>query len=512
MKSFTYQPTLRPALPCVYGPLDYREQRALFERIDLILSCSGLEQEFINLALTDRQINVEKTSAKSLGRFARMSVLALRSNIARKLIGLGHRDFCARLADSSLLQWFLHVGEIDAVTVFAKSSSDRFGKWVSEQSVRIINEKFNALLAASNSHVIGVQTPSVAFGLPTPISFDDVYFDSTCLKADIHFPIDWVLLRDAARTLMKATTLIRKHGLKNRMPQEPLEFLSDMNTLCMKMTAKGKSSDSRKQRKKVLREMKSLEKRIARHATSHLEALKTRRHESDLSEAQAQQIIERMENVLRQLPAAMKQAHERMIGGRQVANGEKILSLYDDSINVIKRGKAGAAVEFGNKLWLGENADGIIVDYMVYQDNPSDSALIKPALMRLVDDQKMDVKNVWGDRGLASKTNSAMLEQREIRNGLCPRDVSELSEKLASEPGFREGLKRRAGTEARIGIFRNVFCGRPLLAKGFKNRELAVGWATLTHNLWVVARMAEAEKKRKEAQEEKPGPPQARAA
>ena len=41
------------------------------------------------------------------------------------------------------------------------------------------------------------------------------------------------LLRDATRTLMKATHLIRKHGLKHRMPQEPLEFLSEMNTLCM---------------------------------------------------------------------------------------------------------------------------------------------------------------------------------------------------------------------------------------------------------------------------------------
>ena len=72
-----------------------------------------------------------------------------------------------------------------------------------------------------------------------------------------------------------------------------------------------------------------------------------------------------MENVLHQLPAAMKQARERMIGERQVANGEKILSLYDDSIDVINRGKAGATVEFGNKLWLGENADGIIVDYKI---------------------------------------------------------------------------------------------------------------------------------------------------
>ena len=66
MCSFTYQPALRPALPCAYGPLDYREQRALFERIDLILSCSGLEQKFINLALADRQINTKTTSVKFL--------------------------------------------------------------------------------------------------------------------------------------------------------------------------------------------------------------------------------------------------------------------------------------------------------------------------------------------------------------------------------------------------------------------------------------------------------------
>lgn len=513
MHSFTYQPALRPALPCVYGPLDYREQRALFERIDLILTSSGLEQDFINLALAQHQVDIDSTTAKRLERFARYSVLALRSNIARMLTGLGHRDFCSRLADSPLLQWFLHVGEVDSVKAFSKSSSDRFGQWVSEQSLRTINEKFNSLLAAVDSPNGGEsQTPSAAFGLPEPVIFDDIYFDSTCLKADIHFPIDWVLLRDAARTLMKATVLIRKHGLKNRMPQEPLDFLSEMNTLCMKMTAKRHSADSSKQRKKVLREMKTLEKRIAAHAKAHLEALKTRRHETRLSEAQAQQIICRVENVLDQLPAAVKQAHERMIGGRRIANEEKILSLYDDSVNVIKRGKAGAAVEFGNKLWLGENADGIIVDYKLYQDNPSDSTLAKPAIQRLVDDQKMAIKNVWGDRGLTSKSNSEMLERRGIRDGFCPRDVSELSEKLANDPGFREGLKRRAGTEARIGIFRNVFLGRPLLAKGFKHRALAVGWAALTHNLWVVARMAEAEKKRKEAQEQTARPQRARAA
>lgn len=258
--------------------------------------------------------------------------------------------------------------------------------------------------------------------------------------------------------------------------------------------------------------MKDLEKRIAAHARAHVQILKTRRAKTDLSAAQARIIIDRIEDVLVRLPAAVKQARERIIGRRRVASEDKILSLYDESINVIKRGKAGAQVEFGNKLWLGETHEGIIVDYRVYQDNPADTALIKPALERIVDRQRSAIGNVWGDRGLASKPNTNLLAERGIGNGLCPRNVGELADKLANQEGFREGLKRRAATEGRIGVFKNVFLGGRLLVKGFEHRQLAVGWAVLTHNLWVVARMAEAEKKRKEDQEQKDGIPSARAA
>ena len=512
MNTITYQPALRPALPCVYGPLDYREQRALFQQIDTILSASGLEGEFINLNLAERRVDTEKSTVARLERFAKYSVLALRSNIARTLTGLDHRDFAIRLADSALLQWFLQVGEMGDIKTFSKSTSDRLSRWAGEQTVRTINEKLTALLAASEPQGGELDPPATAFGLTEPIKFDDIYFDSTCVKANIHFPIDWVLLRDAARTLMKATVLIRKHGLKHRMPQEPLAFLSDMNTLCMKMTAKSRAVDGKKHRKKVLREMKALEKRIAAHARAHVTILKARRQETDLTEPLAQLIIDRIENVLEQLPAAIKQAHERIIGGRQVSSEDKIISLYDDEINVIARGKAGARVEFGNKLWLGETREGIIIDYQFYQDNPSDSSLVKPAIERLIDQQQITPGNVWGDRGVASKSNSKLLEKRGIGNGLCPRNVSDLADKLATREGFREGLKRRAATEGRIGIFKNVFLGRPLLAKGFGHRQLAVGWSVLTHNLWVVARMAAAEKKRKEDEEKKTGTAIARAA
>lgn len=425
MSIITYQPALRQALPNIYGPLEYREERAMYERIDHLLSVSGIK-------------------------------------------------------------------------VFAKSTSDRFTRWVSEAGLRRINERLTALLGAA-APLTGLpgETPAIRFGLPAAITCDEVFFDSACLKAHSHFPVDWVLLRDASRTLMRATVLIRKAGLKTRMPQEPLEFLSDMNTLCMKMSASRRAVDGRKRRKKVLREMKALERRIAGHARAHLEALRTCREETDLTAGQAQVIIGRMEGVLEQLPAAIKQAHERIIGERKVDNKDKILSLYDDSINVIVRGKAGAEVEFGNKLWLGETKEGLIVDYKLYEDNPSDSALVKPAIQRLVVEQDLAIKHAWGDRGLASKLNKEILDSLGIRDGLCPRDVAGLAKRpVDEEPGFRAGLKRRAGTEARIGIFKNVFMGRPAPAKGFAHREQAVGWAVLTHNLWVVARLAEAECKR----------------
>lgn len=57
------------------------------------------------------------------------------------------------------------------------------------------------------------------------------------------------------------------------------------------------------------------------------------------------------------------------------------------------------------------------------------------------------------------------------------------------EAHFVSLQRRRSQTEGRIAIFKNGFLGRPLLAKGFEHRELAVSWQVLTHNLWVLARL-----------------------
>ena len=117
-----------------------------------------------------------------------------------------------------------------------------------------------------------------------PVSVETVFLDSTAVELDIHHPVDWVLLRDATRTLMKATLCIRRAGLKERMPQSPEEFMREMNTLCMAMSAQRRQKDSKKQRKRILRSMKKLTKQVGAHAKAHLEALQTRREETALRE------------------------------------------------------------------------------------------------------------------------------------------------------------------------------------------------------------------------------------
>ncbi|HRY46612.1 MAG TPA: hypothetical protein P5186_01075 [Candidatus Paceibacterota bacterium] len=58
---------------------------------------------------------------------------------------------------------------------------------------------------------------------------------------------------------------------------------------------------------------------------------------------------------------------------------------------------------------------------------------------------------------------------------------------------FVRWQRRRAQTEGRIGILKNQFLGRSRRAKGIEHRELAVSWAGLAHNLWVLARMPNGE-------------------
>jgi hypothetical protein len=472
---------LRPRLPIIVGNVDYLTLCRRLEQIESLLQASGLEADFVEQALQDwlkPKPASRPPTARQQQQFQLRSRRALRCTILRTLLQEDYRGFSCALAGSPLYQWFCLVDALDEVRVPSKSELQRFAHWLEAAQMRQMIERL--LLAGMD--------PVGPLDLKEPVSLEEYFVDTTALKANVHFPVDWVLLRDATRTLMKAVTLIRREGLKARM-EPPAEFLRRINRLCIEMTHSRRKPESRKERKRVLRGMKKLVKVVGRHARKHRDLLDQEWKKTDWTRRQAEQVLGRIDQVLELLPRAQKQAHERIIGERKVDNAEKILSLYEPNIQVLVRGKAGAEVEFGNKLLLGENRQGIILDYHLWPESvPADASVLVESLERVVVGLKRKMGAVGSDRGFASKANSGGLAWAEIFDGLCPKSPAALKERM-KEPRFVRMQKRRSQTEARISILQRGFLGRPMRAKGFAHRELAVAWGVLTHNLWMLARL-----------------------
>jgi len=502
MRIVSYQPELSPALRVVVGNVDYSEFRKILERIEQLLVVSGIEAEFVRSHMEaytkDAAAYAErmgkpprKIKAKERDHVQKHAVKALRCNVVRELTGESNRGLSIRMADSELLQWFCRIDRVDVVRVPSKSALDRYEKLVPETVVRELVDQLNGVAASTGEE--GQST----LDLEQPLDIDALFLDTSCVKANIHFPVDWVLLRDATRTLMKAVALIRRHGLKNRMG-EPAAFIRDINRLSIEMTHTRRRSDSNKARKRVLRSMKKLMKKIDLHAQKHRDLLANERERTNLTEGEAAAIIKRIDGVRALLPKAIKQAHERIIGGRQVSNEEKILSLYEPDVHVLVRGKAGAEVEFGNTLLLAEQRQGVIVDWKLIKDQaPADSKMVPDCLARFEDVFGSMPNGMAGDRGFDSKRNRKRLEKAGVYNAICPRSVADLRERM-KEDEFARLQTRRAQTEPRIAIFKNGFLGRPMRSKGFVHRENRVAWAVLAHNLWVLARLPRAEEQAEE--------------
>ncbi len=473
-----FQPELRPELPEINGAKDYREFRATLEEMDRILTKTGAEQQFILKYINKLDSDL---SGKSFQFHYRTARLALRYSILLGITNESFRVLSRHVADSILFQWFTSTASVDKADPVSKSSVERFEKMFDQDEITELIHNINRAVAdESMAKELLYQN--------TALKFDAIFADTTCVKADIHFPVDWVLLRDAVRTLVKAIIIIRHHGIKYRI-KDPLHFLGDINKLCMEMTQARKKYGAKKMRKKTFRRMKTLVKIIEKHANNYYRELEARWQETDWSEIEAQVVLNRMKNILDQLPQAVKQAHERIIGERRVANKDKILSLYDPDVRVLVRGKSGAEVEFGNALYLAEQLDGLIVDWKFIQEQPPADSKLTPESIERITREYGSPGSYTGDRGFDSPGNRLDLEELSVINAICPRSVPLMIEKLEDDI-FCCLQKRRAGTEARIGIFKNAYLGKPLRSKGFKNRQIRIEWSVLTHNLWKLATMA----------------------
>ena len=487
-ETIAIQSWLRPALTHVGANKDYALFREQLEGVDGLLRGSHLEAMAMDFAV----VGFEGASVREQRARKRFALKALRVETLRMMLGNpAYRPFSRTVAASDLMADFCGVRRLDGIRGLSKSVLERASKFFTAEQVRWMKQVL--------IEMCGEKDRAKEIGLTSPVATETCLVDTTCLEANIHFPIDWVLLRDVAGTLLKATKLIRQAGLRRRMPCEVEELARRMNRLCIEMTHTRRKEDARRARKRVLRKMKRLVKTIAGHARSHRDRLERDYARTEYSQGQARRIIERVDRMLAHVPTVIAQAHERIIGGRPVPSNRKILSVHEPDVQVIVRGKASREVEFGNTLFLAESPQGLILDWEMYrQKAPAEWRQLQDSIERQsAFDLSAPIGAAVGDRGFYAKSGQAELQDRQIYDAICPRDPAELKRRL-QEVRFVRLQRRRGSTEARVAILKQR-CARRLRCRSFGHRYQAVAWAILGHNLWVVARILQEQEKLRKA-------------
>jgi len=196
------QSWLRPALTPVLHNRDHRRLVDDLEKLNQALKSSGLENKAIEFALESLP---EGTSAKQLNRRAEFGIYALRAELLRQMLGApGFEAFSVTLASSDLLSDFCRCRSIAGIRWTSKSSLHRASSLFCDEQLRTLN----TLLVECT----GTASSAARLGLKGPEDLSVCLIDTTCLEANIHFPVDWLLLRDISITLLKAIKLIRNEG------------------------------------------------------------------------------------------------------------------------------------------------------------------------------------------------------------------------------------------------------------------------------------------------------------
>ncbi len=481
MKILTFQPKFDKPIPEVIGNKLFSDETVLLRTINEILVKSKIETFVAEHFIALRKIETGKKYLKSskTQQLTERAGYAIRASILRKLLGLSLRDFTRMVAHSSLYQWFIGINRFLTPKIFSKST---LADWEYSLPKKLM-DTMNILLAKLGAEPSGILGDN-------PACISKIYADTTCVKANIHRPVDWKTLADAARTLMLSVHRIRESGIINRMPCSPKDYLSKMNTLSIQMAQHRRRKGAKKKRKKTYRAIRDLLKNIVRHAIRHRDSFDERWQETEFSRTEVDFIINNMNKIIEQVDAIIRIAHERIIGERRVKNDDKILSLYEPDIHVNIRGKSGAEVEFGNTLLIVETDAGLILDCRLEQNkSPGDAVLLRESMGYLLSHFEKDaIKLVCGDRGFDAPAVREMLADLSAFNAIAARSVPVFIEQMDDDL-FRRAQKRRAQTEGRIGIFKNCFLGSPMVQKGFEHRDIHVGIGLLAHNLWKLARM-----------------------
>jgi len=134
----------------------------------------------------------------------------------------------------------------------------------------------------------------------------------------------------------------------------------------------------------------------------------------------------------------------------------KLVSLFEPHTEIIRKGKAGKANEFGKLVQVQEAENQIVTHYEVFEERPSDRHLLQSA----VETQRRKLGRVpqlvAADAGFYSQVQEEGVRALGVKYVSVPNRStrSAARRKLEKQRWFKQGQKWRTGCEGRISVLK----------------------------------------------------------
>jgi IS5 family transposase len=178
------------------------------------------------------------------------------------------------------------------------------------------------------------------------------------------------------------------------------------------------------------------------------------------------------------------QAKARIFGGNEHFES-KLLSVFETSTEVIRKGKASKPTEFGKMVKIQEAENQIVIDFEVYDKKPSDSDLLIPSIETHQARLGRIPHTVAGDAGFYSAKNEATAHEMGVKRVSLPNrsTKSPARRKHQKQRWFKKGQKWRTGCEGRISVLKRRHGLTRSRYKGPAGMTRWVGFGVIADNL-----------------------------
>jgi IS5 family transposase len=310
--------------------------------------------------------------------------------------------------------------------------------------------------------------------------------DTTVVETNVHYPTDSSLLGDGVRVLTRAmkkiTAIAGDVGakLRDRSRSVKLRVLD----IARAARAKGPQSQDRLKRGygRLLASTSRVVGQAKRFAREIAEGVK--RTSGVVEQLALEGLRQQIEEMAPRIRQVMRQTRARVFSGDTHVEG-KLLSLFEPSTEIIRKGKAAKPNEFGKMVKLQEAENQIVVDYEVYDRRPNDADLLIPAIETHRARLGRAPYLVAADAAFYSGKNEAAAKAKGVKRVCVPNRSTKSPERKREQKKrwFRNGQKWRTGSEGRISVVKRRHGLDRCRYKGDSGMRRWVGLGVIGDNL-----------------------------